>query len=784
MRYLQHLFVNIFRLTLFLMILGSIVVCYGYFYIKNKLPDVEVLKDIHLQVPMKVYTSDNKLIGEFGEVRRIPISLSEVPPLLIKAVLSTEDARFYEHSGVDPIGLLRAAKQLLLTGKKEQGASTIPMQVARNFFLTRKKTFTRKLNEILLAIMIDHEFSKDKILELYLNKIYLGNRAYGVAAAAQVYYGKKLNELTLAEMAMIAGLAQAPSVNNPIANPATATDRRDHVLERMLELKNISQKEYLKATQEPLNASYHGSVAQAEAPYLAEMVRQALFDKYGEAAYNEGFNVYTTVDSHTQAIANDALRLGLLAYEKRHYNYRGQPSNLGATTADNKSWLSALKKMSDLGNLKAVAFLKRDKSGAQALTADNTVITIPSANLAWARGGNFKRGDVIRVYNTDKGWQVGQIPKAEGALVSIDPQDGALRAIVGGFDFDKSKYNRVTQSSLQPGSNFKPFIYSAGLAQGFTLASIINDAPIVIRVPGTNQVWSPHNAHNTFKGPMRLRTALIHSVNLVSVRLLEAVGVSNAIDFITRFGFDPKRLPYNLTLALGTAQVTPLEIATGYATFANGGYKVTPYFIDHITDVNGKVLYKADPKVACLSCNDIDALNPLIPPPSKIAPQVITPQNAFQMYSVLQDVIRNGTGRSALKLNRFDLAGKTGTTNDQVDAWFSGFNCDYSTTVWIGFDEPKSLHEYGAQAALPVWIDFMGKALKDKPEHTLPEPPGLVYVRIDTGTGMRAPPGSKGGAFEVFPVELEPQYEPYYDFVNYDYGANQTSNSGEGQPLF
>ncbi|MCW5588968.1 MAG: penicillin-binding protein 1A [Legionellales bacterium] len=773
MKYFQILIVNLFRLAMVVFVLGVILVCYCYFYMQYKLPDVAVLKDMHLQVPMKIYTSDGKLIAEFGEKRRIPVELPQIPKLLQEAFLSTEDQRFYEHSGVDFIGLIRAAKQLFLTGRKEQGASTITMQVARNFFLSREKTYSRKFNEILLALRIDHEFSKEKILELYLNKIYLGNRAYGVGAAAKVYYNKTLDQLTLAEMAMIGGLAQAPSANNPVSNPVSAKNRRDHVLKRMYELHYIDKKAYEQAILEPIKARYHGPQIQVEAMYLAEMVRQALFAKYGEDAYTEGFSVYTTVSSKNQTAAIKAVQKGLLAYTiRRAYPYPLPTKNLGNYSPDQKeTWIKALRKTSRIGALLPGAVIHSEKQTSQILLANGKIVTISWKGLAWTRRPLqkiFTEGNVVRVWEKSPDeWTLGEVPRAESALVSLNPGNGAILAIIGGYDYYKSKFNRATQGELQPGSSFKPFIYSAALAQGFTLASIVNDAPIVITIPG-QKPWRPQNSDRKFYGPMRLRVALMQSRNLVSIRLLEAIGIPNAIDYISRFGFDPKRLPPNLTLALGTAQVTPLELATGYATFANGGYRITPYFIDRIDDLDGKTIYQAHPKIACTACNDIDALSPNLPPPDQIAPQVISPQNAFIINSALQDVIKRGTARRALDMKRSDIAGKTGTTNDKFDAWFSGFNADVITTVWVGFDNPQSLREYGAQAALPIWIDYMSVALKDKPEHTLPEPPGLVYVRIDPRTGQRTAPGSNYGEFEVFRKQYEPQFEPYSDQFNYD----------------
>jgi penicillin-binding protein 1A len=781
MNHFQKLIVNLFRLTLGLLVAGAIFACYAFYYMQYKLPNVEVLKNIQLEVPLQIFTSDGKLVAEFGEKRCIPVTFDQIPLPLRQAVLATEDQRFYEHPGVDFFGLLRAIKQLATTGKKEQGASTIPMQVARNFFLSREKTYSRKFNEILLALMIDHAFSKDKILEMYLNKIYLGNRAYGVEAAAEIYFGKTLKELSLPEMAVIAGLAQAPSSNNPIANPESSLKRRNHVLQRMFEDGYIDHVAFEKAINTPINASYHGAKIEANAPYLAEMVRLAMYDKYGEEAYDGNFKVYTTVNSQIQDWAQEAVQTGLEAYTHRHPRpYRLPHINLGPYSSDVRQlWLNQLHDL-PMGDKQYAAIMSSDSRSSTALLGNGKTITIPWKNLGWTHRSPeqiFKEGNVLLIKPNGDSWTLVETPVAESALVSLNPNSGAIYAVVGGYDFNKSTFNRATQSELQPGSSFKPFIYSAALAQGFTLASIVNDAPFVVNIPGQKS-WRPQNSDHKFLGPIRLRPALAHSRNMVSIRLLEAIGVPNAIDYISRFGFDPKRVPRNLTMALGTAQVSPLEMASAYSVFANGGYKVTPYFIDHIVDGSTqKVIYKADPKIACPGCHDIYAMNPVLPPPNKVAAQVITPQNAFIMTSALQEVIRSGTGHAAATaLKREDLAGKTGTTNDKFDAWFSGFNADVETTVWVGFDHPQTLHEYGAQAALPIWIEFMGKLLQGKPEHTLPEPPGLVYVRINPSNGLRSPAGDRSGVFEVFRAEDEPETESYANFYDYEKTGNHSPN--------
>ncbi len=767
MRFFRRFISHFFWALLSLMI--TLVIVFGavYTYVELQLPDVSVLNDMHMQVPLRVYSRDGKLIAEYGAKRRIPVTLDKVPKHLIQAVLATEDARFYSHPGVDFISLVRAAKAVVTSGRKVQGASTITMQVARNFFLSKKKTYKRKIKEILLALKIDKEFSKDKILELYLNKVYFGKRAYGVAAAAKVYYGKDLSQLTLPEMAMLAGLPQAPSRNNPINRPQRALARRNHVLSRMYEVGFIDKKTYQKAVKAPLTAKYHGAELQVRAPYIAEMVRQVLVRDFGKTAYDMGLTVYTTILSKDQNDANRALQRGLIAYSARH-GFHQPTENLGWPSDDKRAaWEKALRKLGKVGPLQAAAVTTVAYRNIEALLANGKTITIAWSGLAWARpalrGGYkgaaprrasdiVKPGDVIWVrHKKDGTWTLSQIPKVQGALVSLNPQTGAIIALDGGFSFRLSNFNRVVQAERQPGSNFKPFIYSAALAKGYTLASLINDAPVVVSDTGENSLWRPRNDTLKFYGPTRLRIGLIKSRNLVSIRLLQAVGVDYALDYIKRFGFNPNKLPHTLSLALGSGVVTPLKIAVGYSVFANGGYRVKPYFIQKVIDENGKVIYQANPAKACDACTAAeDAVT---------APQALTPQNAYLITQALRDVIKHGTGRAARVLKRPDLAGKTGTTNDQVDAWFSGFNSNIETTVWVGFDDLKSIHEYGSQAALPIWIHFMRGALANTPEATMPQPPDIVAVRIDPHTGMLAQPDQKNGIFELFRKQNEPTQE-------------------------
>jgi penicillin-binding protein 1A len=727
-----------------------------YSYLALRLPDVSQLRDVQLQVPLRVYSSDGKLIAEFGEKKRVPVTIQDTPKLLIDGILDTEDQRFFEHSGVDLFGLVRAAKIVFLTGKKSQGASTITMQVARNFFLSRDKTYGRKLNEILLAIKIDQEFTKNEILELYLNKIYLGQRTYGVAAAAQLYFGKNLNQLTVAELALLAGLPQAPSRGNPLVNPKGAIERRNHVLMRMYENKHINIATYKAAIAEPLNVTYHEPGVDVQAPYVAEMVRAAMVQQFGSDVYDKGYKIYTTIDSHLQELANNSLRQGILAYDRRH-GYRGPEKNLGSPREANfEAWRKQLNDLPLTNVLLAAAVTAENDSTISALLANGNIININKHGWSWAGNNSVKIGDVIRVNKNPKGeWQLTQIPKVEGALAALNPNNGAILALIGGFSYAKSNFNRATQSDRQTGSALKPFIYSAALNKGFTLASLVNDAPIVIAQAGTNIVWRPQNDNLNFTGPTRLRVGLSKSRNLVSIRLLQAIGIPYAIEYLQNFGFAANQLPATPALALGTAGINPTQMAAAYATFANGGYKVTPYFINTIKDSNDKVVFQAQPLVVPTTTTTSTNINPSAQ--QNFAPRTITPQNAYLINDALKDVIRSGTATSALILHRSDLAGKTGTTNNQSDAWFCGFNGDLSTSVWIGFDHLESVYEHGAQAALPIWTDFMGQALQGKTEHSMAEPEGIVTAKIDPRTGLLASPGQKNAIFEMFSKDTAPK---------------------------
>ena len=808
-----------------LLLLGTLGLLGAYIYITPRLPEIDTLKDVQLQVPLRVYAHDGELIAEFGEMKRSPMEYKDFPARLIQAVLAAEDDRFFQHPGVDYQGILRAVYHLVRTGEKGQGGSTITMQVARNFFLSREKTYLRKLNEIFLALKIEGELSKQEILELYLNKIYLGKRAYGFAAAAQVYYGKLPAELTMAEMAMIAGLPKAPSRYNPVANPERAQIRRDYVLGRMQELNYITEQQYQLALAEPVHAEVHGLDEDLEAPYVAEMVRNEMVSRFGEAAYTEGYQVYTTVNARLQLAANQALRQALLAYDRRH-GYRGIEGHItlisDETVDDTESWQAALREIPTSGNLVPTVVFELEEQAAWGYTREGNVVHLPWEQLAWAReyiddnhvGPELKSaeqilkpGDIIYTAPAQPGcsW-LAKKPTVGGALVSLNPNDGAIEALVGGFDFYESKFNRVTQANRQPGSSFKPFVYTAAIDKGFTAATIINDAPVVFDAPGLEDAWRPENYSGQFYGPTRLRQALIKSRNLVSIRLLRDIGIGYAVRYAQQFGFQRASLPRDLSLALGSGTLTPMELARGYTVFANGGYLVEPYLIDHVLGPDGRIIMTAHPSQVCVACiEQLEAsqqaeaeksadsepdqsLTDKTPAVSKeeaeqiaaaretaqleleemelaereqvlqgplqrqVAARVIDPQVAFLMNTMMRDVILQGTGRGALVLQRKDLAGKTGTTNDQRDAWFAGFNRNVVTIAWAGFDNPQPLgdRETGSRAALPMWIDYMRAALAEREEMPLIQPPGIVTVRIDTRTGELAEADSSEAMFEYF----------------------------------
>ncbi|MBI3546264.1 MAG: penicillin-binding protein 1A [Gammaproteobacteria bacterium] len=733
------------------------------------LPSINDLSETQLKVPMRVYAAGGELIAEFGEEKRIPVRMEEVPDLLIKAVLSAEDRSFFYHHGVDFFGILRAAVHNLRTQSSGQGASTITMQVARNYFLSPEKTYTRKLKEVLLAFKIERELSKQQILELYFNKIFLGHRAYGFAAAAQVYYGKSLKELSLPEMAMLAGLPKAPSRDNPLTNPENALDRRNSILRQMQNLGFINEAALNEALNAPLAASNHSLKFAVEAPYVAEMVRQYMFQAYDEKTYAGGFNVYTSIDAKHQLAANKALRAGILEYDRRH-GYRGAAGHISFRgKPDNERLDDGLKDYHVVGDLLPGVVLKVEEKTVQVYTQDGASVELGWNGLAWARtyvdentvgpapkkaADVLKVGDIVYLeaiedpaQQTEIGaWRLAQIPDVAGALISLRPTDGAILALTGGFDFYQSGFNRVIQAERQPGSSLKPFIYTAALDKGFTPASLVSGAPIVMEGESPEDEWRPEDYSRKFYGPTRLRKALAQSLNLVSVRLLRAIGISYTVEYLQRFGFDPAKLPHNLSLALGTASATPMQMVNAFTIFANGGYRITPYFIVRVEDTNHKLLEQVKPPVICTDCDDKKILSPTDLAVGKsaaekdkpnYAPRVLSPELSFLMTSMLRDVIREGTGKAALVLNRKDLAGKTGTTNEYRDAWFSGFNSDLATTAWIGFDQPTSLGrgETGGRAALPIWIDYMRVALQGVPEKPLAPPANVVTQTVNSETG-------------------------------------------------
>lgn len=733
------------------------------------LPDTSELKTVTYQVPLKIVTQDNKLITEIGTKRRIPLEYPEIPERMTQAIISAEDENFFAHNGVDYKGIARAVFELVTTGEKKSGGSTITMQVARNFFLTREKSYLRKVNEIILAYKIESELSKEEILALYLNKIFLGYRSYGVAAAAKTYYGRPISDLDINEYAMIAGLPKAPSAYNPIINPERAKLRRDYVLRRMFELNYITEEEFQTALAVEVHAEKHGPIIEVEANYVAEMARAFALENFGEEALQNGLTIVTTLDSQLQERANAALRRGLQDYERRH-GYRGVIKTLEATQLqDQETLLKELKNIPNYGDLKVAVVTAFNKEQTQILSQDNEQLTIDFETMKWAapyrsvnRKGKtpkkpqdvLKIGDVIYIQNLQDQWQLAQDPKTESALVSVDSYSGKIQALVGGFDYFRSKFNRAVQGKRQIGSNIKPFLYSAALENGMTAASTINDAPVTFYDRNLEEHWRPENYSGKFYGPTRLRKALALSRNLVSIRLLQHIGIQTGVDYFQRFGFPQEELnrSKNLSLSLGSVQFSPLQMVRAYATFSNGGYLIDPFVIDEVRDFEGTVLYKAEPKTVCQTgyCNPEDPLN---------APRVIEARNAYIMTTILKDVVTYGSGRKAKAMNRKDIAGKTGTTNDQKDAWFSGFNPYLTTTVWVGFDEPSTLgrYEVGGRAALPIWMDYMSLALEPYPNDEPFMPEGIVTVPINKETGQAVPADTSGALYEVFREEYAPE---------------------------
>ena len=809
---MKKVFRLIFRFLIVSFVLGLITLIVTYLVVAKDLPDVETLRDIQLQVPLRVYTQDGKLISVFGEKRRIPVQINEMPLNLTNAFIAGEDARFRIHPGVDYQGISRAVWTLVTTGEKSIGGSTITQQLARNFFLTLEKTFTRKIKEIFLALRIERELSKDEILELYLNKILLGHRAYGVGAAADVYYGKSVDELSLAQCAMLAALPKAPSRINPITSPERAMTRRDYVLGRMLELDYINEAEYKQAKDEKNTAFRHGATTEVSAPYLAEMVRKDMLARFGQSAYTGGYQVYTTINSRLQTTANQAVINGLEEYDQRH-GYRGAEAHFDLeenNTTD--SWDEILRPYRPLAGLAPGLVTEVDEDLALIYQADGQTIALSLTDMMWARkfisrdrigfepksvADVLQVGDIIRTRLHDEGQrELAQQPETEALLISLSPRDGSISALVGGYDYTRSKFNRVVQSRRQPGSGFKPFIYSAALAKGKTTASIVNDAPIVFTDAELERDWKPQNYSEKFFGPTRLREAMVNSRNLISIRLLREIGIPYATRHISSFGFDPAELPGNLSMALGSASLKPISIARGYSVFANGGYLVDPYFIKRIVNARGTVLFAASPHVVCENCTsdqdtetqqseiaektepsfrplqlegeqDLQVVEQHSPEVkdavagSSPAPRVISEQNAFLIRSMMLDVVRRGTGKKAMELGRNDLAGKTGTTNEQRDAWFSGYNSEIVTSVWVGFDnhDPLGRYEVGGKAALPIWIDYMRVALTNVPDLVLEIPEGITQARINPDTGLLARSENQNAVMEVFQTGSLPPME-------------------------
>ncbi len=795
-------------------IAGGVTAGTAWYFLSPGLPSVEHMQDVPLQVPLRIYSRDARLIAQLGEYRRIPVRYSEIPAVVVHAVLAAEDDRFFEHPGFDYEGLMRAGSHLILTGSRTQGGSTITQQLARAYFLSPERTFVRKAKELLLALKIEQAFSKEEILALYLNKIFFGQRAYGIAAAAEVYFGKPLDQLSVAEAATIAGIPKAPSLLNPVSDPVRAGERRAYVLRRMLELEFIDGGAYRQALDTPVESQLHVPATELDAPYIAEMVRAEMVTRFGTDITSQGYRVTTTIDSHLQNSADRALRTALLEYDRRH-GYRGAVAHVdGALPADDagrQQLLDAYPVHPDL--YPALVTRLHPDNSATLYIHDVGLVTMPWTNLKWRRYVDdasvgpaqqsvaeiVSAGDVIYLLRTvSRGWLLAQLPEVQGALVALDPLDGAVVALAGGYDFFASKFNRAIQAKRQPGSSFKPFVYSAALENGFTPATIVNDAPVVFENTGTDaDEWRPQNNSGQFYGPTRLREGLVKSLNLVTIRVLLSVGVARAINYIRPFGLPDSAMPPNPTMALGSGEATPRDMAAGFAVFANGGYRVEPYLVERIEDAYGTVIFQAPTRLVCASCTPrwfgpnkpqaetgIDATpvptrtGPEIPAyldaeemiahaetwrPTAIeapefmsaagrAPRIITAENAYLVYDMMRDVIRRGTGVRARAIGREDIAGKTGTSNDRRDAWFSGFNGQLVATAWVGFDQERSLgpREEGGRTALPMWLYFMADALHGVPETPLSRPPGIVTARISAETGMLASSGEPGSMFELF----------------------------------
>ncbi|WP_233979055.1 peptidoglycan glycosyltransferase/peptidoglycan DD-transpeptidase MrcA [Pectobacterium versatile] len=851
MKFVKYLFI----LAVSCILLGAASIYGLYRYIEPQLPDVTALKDVRLQTPMQVYSADGELIAQFGEKRRIPLKLDQIPPELVHAFIATEDSRFYDHHGVDPVGIIRAASIALTSGHASQGASTITQQLARNFFLSPERTLIRKIKEVFLAIRIEQLLTKDEILELYLNKIYLGYRAYGVGASAQVYFGRPVDQLTLSEMAMIAGLPKAPSTFNPLYSYDRAVARRNVVLARMKDENYITQSQYDAARNEKLVANYHAPDISFSAPYVAEMARQEMVKRYGEDAYNDGYKVYTTVTKKLQTAAQDALRNNILAYDMRH-GYRGPSKVLwkvGEGVWDQAKMIAALKALPVYGPLSPAIVTSTTADNAIAILSDGSNIALPMAGMRWARayrsdtqqGPTPKRvtdvvqaGQQVWVRKVNDDWWLAQVPDVNSAIVSLNPKNGAIEALVGGFDFNQSKFNRATQALRQIGSNIKPFLYTAAMDKGLTLATILNDVPITRWDAGAGSDWRPKNSPATYDGPIRLRQGLGQSKNVVMVRAMRAMGVDYAADYLQRFGFPAQNIVHTESLALGAASFTPLQVVRGYAVMANGGYLVDPYLISKIESEAGGTVFTATPKVVCDTCNlplvygetprspvlattnveDVATSNeaptlglqqpelePVTPEAAQqnaaqpYAPHVINTPLAFLIKDALNSNVFGepgwmGTGwRAGRELKRRDIGGKTGTTNSSKDAWFSGYGPNLVTSVWIGFDDHRrdlgassasgvikdqiSGYEGGAKSAQPAWDDFMKAALDGVPEQPLTPPPGIVSVVIDRSSGKLSNGGGNSRS-EYFIDGTQPK-----EYEVHEVGTTLMDN-GQSEELF
>ena len=793
MKKLLSISLTLLALGLAVASLGILVAVGAYVYVAPALPSADALKEVRLQVPLRVYTRDGRLLSEFGEKRRVPLRWDELPPLVVNGLLAAEDDRFFEHPGVDYQGIARAAFGVLRTGSLGgSGGSTITMQVARNFFNlgeqhSRERTIIRKIREIFLAIKIERDLSKQEILTLYLNKIFMGQRAYGIGAAAEVYYGKTIDQLAVHEVATLIGLLPAPSAYNPISYPERARIRRAYVLRRMHELGHIDTAQLQEARAQPLATWFHGPTVEVDAPYFAELVRAAIIEQLGEEAYTEGFQVVTTLDSRLQPGAVRGVRSALLEYERRH-GYKGPLDTLvWSPEQAAENWPELLETYPEPGHLRVALVTEVATQSANFRLKDGSEAVVPWAGLEWAAphinenvvgdvptaaGDVLSVGDVVYLEPLAGGaWSLAQLPEIQGALVALDPIDGAVVALSGGFDYSLSKFNRATQARRQPGSSFKPFVYSAALENGFTAATLVNDAPVVFEDAALETTWRPDNYSGRFHGPTRLREALINSRNLVSIRVLRAMGIAQALSHIEAFGFDRESLPADLSLALGSVTLTPIELAAAYAVFANGGYQVRPYFIDRILDSQDDVIFQSEPPLVpaseLASAEPAEEQDPEFEPVPEapgmpLAPRVVAADNIYIISDMMKDVVRRGSGRRAMVLERGDLAGKTGTTNDERDAWFSGFNGNVVATTWVGFDQirPMGAGEQGGVTALPAWIEFMRRALKDVPETELSAPPGLVTVRISRESGLLARAGNQDTLFETFRADAIPELEP------------------------